>query len=442
PGVLSTFGGIGTSAAQAVLARPELARAFRTVRRESVTAVDGIIQRALLRGATSDKLERELRLHVLGADTLPARLLLDRRRIGYRAIQALGYEPTRENLRAVRREAGQVANRARLIARTEPMNAEHEAGIQAAIASPVVAAIQWRLSGRHPVRDQCDDLAHGDWFGLGPGIYDPRQVPRRPHPRCLCLRTHVLRSPEEWGAERGPLPALRSDAAARIDAIEDLTPSQKRNLGSVLGGIPERQAPPPVVGPQTGPPPPFASSLGPELPGMPAEYAPGYPAAVRTALRGIESGLRAERLEHLVAIDAATGSQIYRVTTGEQRQVDIGPAERLASRDAIMTHNHPNEGGSLNIVDVSTAIRFDAAEIRAVDGARGQYVYSFRRPAEGWGNTLHWIRQTVPSVRDFVGQRLRAEGVSDADFDYRFWHEIWLELMGPGLQYRREPWRP
>ena len=149
------FPALNTSAAQAVLSRPELSAAFVTIRRESVIAVDKIIQRAILRGATSTRTAMELRLHVLGADALPADLLLDRRRIGYDAIQAMGYEPTRENLLLVRKNAGQVAAKAQLIARTESMNAEWEAHMQAAAASPVVAAIRWKLSHRHKDVDAC-----------------------------------------------------------------------------------------------------------------------------------------------------------------------------------------------------------------------------------------------------------------------------------------------
>lgn len=222
-----------TSVAQAVLSRPELAAAFVTIRRESVAAVDGIIQRALLRGATSTRTAMELRLHVLGADALPPDLLLDRRRIGYEALRAMGYEPTRENLLLVRKMAGKVAERAQLIARTEPMNAEWEAHMQAAADSPVVRAIQWELSSRHPRFDVCDLLATGDWYGLGPGVYDPRQVPPRPHPRDLCRHRDIIAPVSEWGRARGPLPSRRLEVSDVIQAYE-LPPSQEAMLARAL----------------------------------------------------------------------------------------------------------------------------------------------------------------------------------------------------------------
>lgn len=232
-GVTLELGGLGVTAAQAVLARPELAASFRTIRRTSVRAVDDILRRALLRGASADALAMELRLHVVGADAVPPRLLLDRRRIGYDAIESMGYQRTRRNLLLVRRQAGRVANRARLIARTESMGAEWEANIRSAEASPVVAAIHWRLSRRHAETCQCDALARADIYGLGPGHYDPRRVPPRPHPRCICLMLHVLRPVEEWTTPRGPVPDRRLDADELADAFE-LYPSQRDSLAAVL----------------------------------------------------------------------------------------------------------------------------------------------------------------------------------------------------------------
>lgn len=244
--VTVTLGGIGVQAAQAVLARPELAAAFRSIRRESVAAVDRILQRGLLRGATSDQLARELRLHVLGSEIFPARALLDRRRIGYQVLREMGYrDPTYAELLQVRKEAGQVAGRARLIARTEPMNAEHEARVRAAIDSPVVAGLRWRLSHRHVIADQCDVLAEVDWYGLGEGVYDPRRVPPRPHPRCLCYTLTVLRPVADWARSRGDAPRRRVDVED-VGLAYDLYPSQIASLAAAMeiadSGGRERQA--------------------------------------------------------------------------------------------------------------------------------------------------------------------------------------------------------
>lgn len=232
-GLRTLFAGIGTRAAQAVLARPALSASFRSIRSDSVKAVDEILKRHLLRGTQRSGLAMELRLHVLGSEALPDRLLLDRRRIGYDAIRSLGYEPTRANLEAVRKQAGQVAAKARLIARTEPMNAELEAAVRSAIESPVVEFIRWKLSGRHPHEDACDALQDGDWYGFGPGLYDPRNVPSRPHPRCICLLLHVLKPVERWGEERGPLPRRILDVD-EVAAAYGFTPSVHEQLAAVL----------------------------------------------------------------------------------------------------------------------------------------------------------------------------------------------------------------
>lgn len=235
PGLVTgpLFPGLGTSAAQAVLSRPELSAAFVSVRRASVASVDQIIRRALVRGATSTRVAMELRLHIMGADAFPAGLLLDRRRIGYDAIRELGYEATRENLAQVRKMAGQVAAKAQLIARTEPMNAEWEAHMQAAADSPVVRAIHWELSSRHPHTDACDILAEGDWYGLGAGVYDPRMVPPRPHPRCICRHRDLIAPVSEWGRPRGALPGRRLNVADVIRVYE-LPPSQETMVARAL----------------------------------------------------------------------------------------------------------------------------------------------------------------------------------------------------------------
>jgi len=233
----AAFGGVGVRAAQAVIARPELSRAFVSIRRESIQTVDRILQRGVLRGATPAQIARELRAHIAAPESLlegDAVLLQDRRRIGYEVVKQLGYDPTPENLALVRAEAGRIASRAQLIARTEIATAAHEAAVQSAISSPVVAAVRWTLSARHPERDVCDLLAEADFYGLGAGVYDPRAVPAKPHPRCLCYLREILRPVSEWGKPRGPVPARVLDPAEVIEG-EGLPPSQLRQLAMAIG---------------------------------------------------------------------------------------------------------------------------------------------------------------------------------------------------------------
>lgn len=234
PDLTVDFLGLPARAAQATLARPELARTFVSIRRESSAFVTAIIRRALVRGATPDQLAMELRLHILGAESLPAAVLRDRRTIGYRVVEALGYARETSNLALVRKLAGRVANRAHLIARTEIMAAEHETHVQGAIDSPIVRAIRWRLSSRHSHRDVCDVLAEQDIYGLGPGLYDPRRTPPRPHPRDICIQEDVLfEDPEQYGLGRGDIPERQADVAALIEQYE-LPPSQEAMLSRAL----------------------------------------------------------------------------------------------------------------------------------------------------------------------------------------------------------------
>jgi hypothetical protein len=48
------------------------------------------------------------------------------------------------------------------------------------------ALVLWDLAPWHKEADECEDLAERD-TGHGPGLYDPRDVPGRPHIGCVCL---------------------------------------------------------------------------------------------------------------------------------------------------------------------------------------------------------------------------------------------------------------
>lgn len=238
--IAAAFGGTGARAAQAILARPEIAEAFVTIRREAEKAVSRIIIRGRLRGAQPTAIAKELRQYI----ALPRSpliegelsVLADRRRISYRLIEEFGYKPTPENLALVRSEASVIAHRAARIARTETMNAQSETLIQGAIDSPVVAYVQWSLSRRHTEPCACEPIAELDLYGHGPGLYDPRNVPTRPHPHCLCVLTHVLRPRSEWGKERGPVPELAVDLEATAYATGYYPSIQEAFIRAVEAG--------------------------------------------------------------------------------------------------------------------------------------------------------------------------------------------------------------
>lgn len=228
------FDGVATRAGQAVLARPEHSAAFRNIRKACVEEVDATLARGIVQGKDASAIARAIRVGITGAEGIPASHLQDLRKIGPATLEAMGIQPDKANVAELRKYAGGISRRARLIARTEITAAEHEADIQAAIESPVVAGIQWYLSNRHPEPCECDALALTDWYGLGPGVYDPRKVPPRPHPRCLCGRTHILRPPAEWGRPRGAIPPLVLDPFSVARDL-DFTPSRRRSLARAIG---------------------------------------------------------------------------------------------------------------------------------------------------------------------------------------------------------------
>jgi hypothetical protein len=76
---------------------------------------------------------------------------------------------------------------ARSLARTEITRVHGAAVIESAKITPGVVGVKWRLSASHPKPDECDRNASQDRYGLGPGVYPARYVPRYPnHPQDIC----------------------------------------------------------------------------------------------------------------------------------------------------------------------------------------------------------------------------------------------------------------
>lgn len=76
------------------------------------------------------------------------------------------------------------------LGRTELNNAFHAAQVAQAQDEPWTVAVRWHLSGSHPVPDECNDYAEKVHMDDGePGLWDPEEVPSKPHPNCLCYTT-------------------------------------------------------------------------------------------------------------------------------------------------------------------------------------------------------------------------------------------------------------
>jgi uncharacterized protein YukE len=94
---------------------------------------------------------------------------------------------------------GGVSYAAKRLGRTELNNAFHESQIRLGQENPWVQGQQWHLSGRHPKKDECDTLANKTVRrDLGRGVYPDGNVPRKPHPQCLCYLTPKTVSEDEF----------------------------------------------------------------------------------------------------------------------------------------------------------------------------------------------------------------------------------------------------
>ncbi len=169
---------------------------------------------------------------------------------------------------------------ARMISRTETLNAYRDAYVRENADKPYVHGFRWTLGSAHPHADVCDVLANQDLYGLGPGGYRADAVPDTPHPHDMCTvssivdRQHFKRElaqrrgtaepPRDWESGRtetgaawlasqpeayqrrllGPtrLTVFRRDPGRVVDEHGRIRP-----VHEALGRKPVRRAPPAVV---------------------------------------------------------------------------------------------------------------------------------------------------------------------------------------------------
>lgn len=106
--------------------------------------------------------------------------------------------------------------RARVIARTETVQAFRRSYAEHASKRPGVVGIRWTLSNRHPIADECDVYASQNLHGLGPGGYPVDRLPRS-HPNCICHTAAIIddahfrrdtpagaKEPRPWVDKRSP----------------------------------------------------------------------------------------------------------------------------------------------------------------------------------------------------------------------------------------------
>lgn len=85
------------------------------------------------------------------------------------------------------------------LGRTEINNAFHAVQAEKARKTPWIEGVEWNLSGSHPDPDECDQYASDTHFeGGDPGVFLPKDIPRKPHPNCLCFTTPVTVGEDEF----------------------------------------------------------------------------------------------------------------------------------------------------------------------------------------------------------------------------------------------------
>lgn len=120
--------------------------------------IDEIVNAALVRGASARELANDVRAYINPATPGGAR---------YAAMR---------------------------LGRTELNNAFHASQVRQARTTPWVTALKWHLSGSHPKPDECNQYAEHN----GDGIWQPNQMPAKPHPNCLCYTTPVTVDEDEF----------------------------------------------------------------------------------------------------------------------------------------------------------------------------------------------------------------------------------------------------
>jgi hypothetical protein len=93
---------------------------------------------------------------------------------------------------------GGVSYAAKRLARTELNNAFHTTQKASAEINPWVLGLRWHLSRSHTRPDKCDEILLGHSEGKPLGVYVPSELPRKPHPQCLCFTSNEMMDEDEF----------------------------------------------------------------------------------------------------------------------------------------------------------------------------------------------------------------------------------------------------
>lgn len=130
--------------------------------------------------------------------------------------------------------------------------------------------------------------------------------------------------------------------------------------------------------------------------------------------------------ERMVVFDE--NGRVLGASTG--REGEVGPPRGVDLENTIITHNHPTAvyrrkygdnlanrvGASLSSADVAFAVRHNVKEVRAT--TKGGYLYSLKRPANGWGATREQVIRAMNKYRaEFKEAMDRGQIDKILDFD-------------------------
>ncbi|USK34061.1 hypothetical protein LIT25_00965 [Bacillus sp. F19] len=102
-----------------------------------------------------------------------------------------------------------------------------------------------------------------------------------------------------------------------------------------------------------------------------------------STIKYLEDMIRNEVNEHGVIFDRNGNVISNLITDGHRSKIDLSPYKNQC-KDAIFTHNHP-QNGHFSFEDIETAMNFDMAEIRAT--LPNGVTFSMKRGANGWNQS-------------------------------------------------------
>lgn len=186
-----------------------------------------IVRLALAAQVDVDELALRLRKYVMGSQSFQK---------AFHAIPTITGNVYKLDLRQVtaryRGAAGQMVYNAERIAFSEMHNAKAEAEVQHMSLDPYIKSVRWVLAplrGTQSQPDECDILAHGDFYGLGRGVYPVYHIPAPPHPWCRCEYLPVTRPVDQITEPKDhpPLQVDPRDTSVSIPTL-DLEPLTTR----------------------------------------------------------------------------------------------------------------------------------------------------------------------------------------------------------------------